>query len=158
MSRTTEQEARVARVLAETLGVDVRPTRLNLGSWGRTDGYCSLASGWRLVVETENAQSHPSTNVAKLWPWLEEHPGEHVVLVHAFFAGDGAEPPSRAIENSRGRLARWMAAKMEAGLAGRFHYRRVVDLEPATLAELRSLIESLAVIKDATAGKRGIGS
>ena len=43
-----------------------------LGRFGRADACISFGKNGYLLLEYENRQNHPSTNVAKLWPWLEE--------------------------------------------------------------------------------------
>src|SRR4051794_2657698 len=66
----------------------------------------------RLYVETERpGQSHPTTNVVKYWPWLEEEPNRRLVLVQLF------------LDNQhRRRLTTWIAERMKREFGERFRY------------------------------------
>ena len=120
-------ETLVREVLTERLNIRFVERRLHLGQWGRTDGECVLGDGTRLILEVESSQKHPSTNVLKLWPYLEENQSLSVLLVQAFF------PDSPGLESSRGNVACWLADKLQTILGARFSYRRVIlsrDGEP----------------------------
>ena len=79
----------------------------------RGDFGCTLGDlDTRLYVETERpGQAHPTTNVVKYWPWLDEDPSRRLVLVHLFFAN-----------SHRRRLTSWVADRMEREFGERFRY------------------------------------
>ena len=76
-------ESLVREVLAQHLAIQFTEARSHLGSWGRTDGEATLGDHARLFLEVESMQKHPSTNVLKVWPFLEENKSLSVLLVHA---------------------------------------------------------------------------
>jgi hypothetical protein len=116
----TAPEALVRNLLFDQLNVSCEKSRLSLGQWGYADGWALLKPGLYLLVEVEAQQKHPTTNVLKLWPFLEEHEELAVVLGHFFF------PDSPGLSSSRGKLAQWLATRLESLFPGRFLYRRVV--------------------------------
>jgi hypothetical protein len=133
-------EVKVATDLAALLGVPFVAGSFPLGTWGTADAHARL-NGWRVVLEVESNQKHPSTNVAKLWPWLEEHGDERVLLVQTYFEWS----PGRT--SNRGRVAAWLGARMERELTGRFLYRRLVVGNPSDLDDLRVLVARLLVME-----------
>ena len=92
--------------------------RHSCAPWGQFDRCLELQPDHWLVLEVEGAQNHPTTNVLKAWPVLEESPRLCIFMVHVFLAD------ARARNSSRGRLAQWLGAKMESLLTPRFLYRR----------------------------------
>ena len=73
----------------------------------------SFGENGYLLLEYENRQNHPSTNVAKLWPWLEENTQRVVILVQVYQSEKSS---------SRKELAEWLGRKMELDLPKRFAY------------------------------------
>lgn len=141
MAKTMEVLVREA--LAERLNINFVKSRLHFGKWGRTDGESELGDGTRLILEVESSQKHPSTNVLKVWPYLEENKNLSVILVHAFF------PDSESLHSSRGNLAVWLAGRLEEILRRRFTYRRIIvsrDGEPQEgFSELQDVVQKHAV-------------
>jgi hypothetical protein len=125
-------------VLSQRLDIQFTDTRSHLGPWGHTDGEAKLGDHTRLLLEVENKQKHPSTNVLKVWPFLEENKGLSVLLVHAFF------PDSPGLNSSRGQLASWLAQRLQELLGSRFVYCKIVigrDSEPGEgFSELQAAI------------------
>ena len=118
MSAATEAKMREA--LAAHLQLKFESARCELGTAEKVDGWVRLTERCWLILEVEEGQQHPSTNVLKLWPVLEKRPELTVILAHVFFA------TSRAARNSRGELATWLGSHMESSLHGRFRYRRLI--------------------------------
>jgi len=113
-------EMLVRDALATPLGLAFENGPLVLGEWGKADCWALLHERCRLLLEVESQQTHPSTNVLKVWPFLEEQKDLSVLLVHAFFVD------SRSLRSSRAKLASWLGARLESMFPGRFWYRRVV--------------------------------
>ena len=113
-------ESLVRKVLAERLEIQFTADHAKLGDWGLSDGEAKLSDQTLLLLEVESTQKHPSTNVLKVWPFLEENKSKSVLLVHAFFE----DSPGRT--NSRGELANWLAHRMQDILGSRFVYRRII--------------------------------
>lgn len=124
MSKSDEELAR--RLLTEALGVTFSPGKLDLGGWGESDLHADPAPLRKLIVEVEHGQKHPTTNIAKIWPWLEAQPDVRVLFVHAFITPN-------AIPGNRQRVAAWIGEQLEHELQGRLLYRRlVIDNEKIT--------------------------
>jgi hypothetical protein len=131
-------ESLVREVLERRFEIRFTDVSFNLGDWGRTDGKATLSDHTYLLLEVESMQKHPSTNVLKIWPFLEENKGLSVLLVHAFF------PDSPGRENSRGKLASWLVPRMHEILGYRFEYCRIViDRDGKPREGFRELQEAL---------------
>ncbi len=115
-----DPESLVCEVLTEHLKIQFTEDRSHFEKWGRTDGEATLGDQTLLLLEVESMQKHPSTNVLKVWPFLEENENKSVLLVHAFFE----DSPGRT--SSRGELANWLALRMQDILGSRFIYRRII--------------------------------
>jgi hypothetical protein len=117
MSR--EDEVHVAALVGTVLSLAFRDKKLDLEGWGEADSYCELPGERYVVVEVEASQKHPTTNIAKLWPWLDARPKARVLFIHAII-----DP--NPIPKNRLRLAAWLGQRMEREYRGRFAYRRLV--------------------------------
>lgn len=113
-----------------------------LSGWGTADGWQTLRNGARIALEVEDQQGHPSTNVLKYWPWLDERPSERLLLIQVF------GPWSRGRISNRGRLATWIGSRIEAQCGGRFHYRRIDLGFPEFDGQLAAVKVSLAELAD----------
>lgn len=120
MIMALKPESLVRSILSEQLNIQFAKSCSQLGGWGRTDGEAQLGGGKLLLLEVESSQKHPSTNVLKVWPFLEANEDLSVLLVHAFF------PDSPGLDSSRGELAAWLAQKLHDTLGTRFIYRRII--------------------------------
>lgn len=136
-----EIESKVRTYLEERLDVEFEPSPLSIGTRERVDGWVRLSSGWLLILEVEDQQTHPTTNVLKLWPYLEQQPNASVVLIHVYF------PKSRAFASSRSTLATWLGKKLEEIFPSRFAYRRLdIDWQSSSCTgyeELQSMLRSI---------------
>lgn len=112
-------DALVAALVAKALDLPAVPKGLALDGWGRADRHWALGGGRYVFLEVETSQRHPTTNVLKYWPWLEEHPTDRAILVHAFVEPIGISP-------NRLRLAQWIGERIARDVSGRFWYRRIV--------------------------------
>jgi hypothetical protein len=115
---TAAIEEAIAALVGKAIGVVFSDTRRSCAPWGQFDRCIELQSNRWLVLEVEGSQNHPTTNVLKAWPLLEDQPQLAIFMIHVFL------PNARARSTSRGRLALWLGEKMESQLAPRFHYRR----------------------------------
>ncbi|MBI1906913.1 MAG: hypothetical protein HYS20_11885 [Rhodocyclales bacterium] len=125
MSR--EKEDLVRGALSSALEVDFGKKGLRLSEWGRSDGLALLLDQTHLILEVENTQKHPDTNVLKLWPYLTENPAISVVLIQVFVKSH------QSLNGSRQRLAGWLARKMEQEILRRFKYYQLVFEQPSDL-------------------------
>lgn len=135
MSRA--DEARVAKDIGSALGIRFEAGNLILGKWGMSDCYATLGQHSYLVLEVETSQKHPTTNVAKLWPYLEEKPETRIFLIHAYFQA------SPGHKSNRGEIATWLGRKMEKGLGERFQYFPIVVDRPERDKENQRLREAV---------------
>jgi hypothetical protein len=110
----------VRALLAERLNLRFEDKRQPVDQWGHADGLAILPNGVSLVLEVEAKQKHPTTNVLKYWPYLENHEDRRIVLGHCFF------PDSPGLASSRGKLALWLGERLEQIFEGRFFYQRLV--------------------------------
>lgn len=131
MSRPTERQ--LTGVISSILGESATPAP-RLDHPEKWDAHWLLVSGWELALEVEEGQRHPCTNVAKYWAWLERNPSRRLALVHVYF------PTSRALDDKRDLLGRFLAEKMVSALPGRFSYFRV------TLRSLADALEDLTEV------------
>jgi hypothetical protein len=118
MTAEVEQNARDA--VAQLLGLTFQVGKPSLGTGEKVDGWIKLTDDRWIILEVEDGQQHPTTNVLKLWQFLDREPEMSIILIHIYFNN------SRAVNNSRGKLATWVGKKMETILPGRFYYRRVI--------------------------------
>lgn len=130
-------EVRVAREIGSVLGIGLEARGLILNTWGKSECFARLGQHSYLVLEVETSQKHPTTNVAKLWPFLDENPATHIFLIHAYFQG------SVGRESSRGRIAAWLGRKMEEILEERFRYFRIVVDGPDYDKQIRVLRQAV---------------
>jgi len=114
-----KEEKRVREYLERRLNLKFEQGRLDIGTRERVDAWAQLARPWFLILEVEDQQNHPTTNVSKLWSFLESKRDVRVVLVHVYF------PTSRAATSSRGDLATWLGKRLERMFPKRFKYRRL---------------------------------
>ena len=129
MKKTKNENIDISRILENELGVSFSNYEFKLDSWGDVDNYCELNNGDLLLLECEQGQKHPNTNVLKLYPYLEQHPKKRIVLIHYFF-------PENKSPKNRLALCDFIAKKMEILFNGRFQY---VSLK----CEKSSLLEKL---------------
>jgi len=141
-------EDRVACAIERDFGVRFSK-RVRLGGWGYTDNAVELSDRVLLVLETEATQSHPCTNVLKLWPYLEENPRLRVILVHVFQSGAKNERSSRA------RLASFVAAKLCDELPESFACCRLqIDEADVLHGETHELQQLLQEARSGELGRR----
>ncbi len=118
MTADVEQEVRES--LSSLLALSFENTKPDLGTREKVDGWAKLSENHWLILEVEDGQKHPTTNVLKLWRFLDVRPEISIILIHVYFND------SKAIKSSRGTLAAWLGEKMETILHGRFYYRRLI--------------------------------
>jgi len=111
---------RVTRLVARVLGINVQFREYKLDNWGKVDRAAKLNSKALVFVEVECGQTHPDTNVLKVWPYLERKKKLRIFLVQCYLL------ESRALRGSRRRLAGWIGGKMEELLKNRFFYAEIM--------------------------------
>ena len=121
--------------------------RLEGGEWGRSEFHFELSVDCLLILEVERSQKHPHGNVAKLWPWLVEHPDKSVLLIQAYDRESLAHPKPK-IPKSRRRVAAWLGRALEGMFPDRFWYHcRVVDItnrrEISRIGVIQKLVDRL---------------
>lgn len=115
MKKTAEENIQIADIIGNALGVSFHNEEFSLDEWGDVDDWCELSHDMLILLECENSQKHPNTNVMKLYPWLEKYPKVHVILIHYFF------PENKAPKNRIG-LCDFIAGKMMNEFGVRFEY------------------------------------
>lgn len=115
MKKTKNENIDISRILEKELGVSFSNYEFKLDSWGDVDNCCELNNDDLLLLECEQGQKHPNTNVLKLYPYLEQHPNKRIVLIHYFF-------PENKSPKNRLALCDFIATKMETLFNDRFQY------------------------------------
>jgi len=135
-------EQKVRESLTNLTSLSFEKTKPDLGSREKVDGWAKLTENRWLILEVEDSQKHPTTNIAKLWRFLDGNPDISIILAHVYF------PDSKAIKSSRGDLASWLGIQIEQLLPGRFYYRRlIIDREYLTWTGNEELIKTIAYFK-----------
>jgi gamma-glutamylcyclotransferase (GGCT)/AIG2-like uncharacterized protein YtfP len=146
MSEASRQHGEeVADELRHALGLDFS-SRLDLGEHGLVDWWARLDDRRLVFLEFEFAQRHPSTNVAKCWPWLKTNAEARVLFIHAYDKGREAARP----KGSRRRLAAFLGAELSAVLDGRFSYV-AIDTPPGreAIEQVRTAVARFRAPADA---------
>lgn len=120
----------VSQIIEKALGVTFRNEEFQLGIWGHVDNWCEVSHDTILLLECERKQKHPNTNVLKLYPYLEEFPKAHVILLHYFFQENKA-PKNRVA------LCHFMGDKLENNFGVRFQYAHMKCKEELIANELK---------------------
>jgi hypothetical protein len=127
------------RQIATRLGGVLLIPELPLARLGsRADYGLALGSSHSsyLYVEIEVGQTHPTTNVLKYWPWLDEDERRSLILVQLFQGN-----------KHRRSLTQWLSERMTRELGGRFRYFGLdLPLEDAALEAIAA--EVAAAWKD----------
>ena len=129
LAMSKADETRVSELLSQELGLELSNRKYYLNGWGEADNFYQISDDKFLVLEVETSQKHPSTNVLKLWPYMEENIERSIVLIQTFF------PDSPGLKSNRGKLSAWVASKMSESLLSRFYYFRLVVSKEFTLIE-----------------------
>lgn len=140
MKTTNTENHIISAIVGKELGIRFQDREFSLGKWGDVDNYCEVASNRYVLMECENAQKHPNTNVLKLYPYLEENPGVSIILLHYFF-------PKNQAPKSRRMLCDYIANKIEQEFRGRFQYISLptdVTLIEAALNQKNGLVQLLS--------------
>jgi hypothetical protein len=115
MKKTSKENIAISETISKALGITFINEEFSLGKWGEVDNWCELSNDTIVLLECEKGQKHPNTNILKLYPWLEEFPKVHVILLHYFF------PENKAPKN-RVALCSYIGEKMENNFGIRFQY------------------------------------
>lgn len=115
MKNTAKENIVISQAIEKALGITFSNEEFSLDGWGDVDNWCQLSNDILVLLECEKGQKHPNTNVLKLYPYLEEFPLVHIILIHYFF------PENKAPKN-RVRLCHFVGEKLEAEFGVRFQY------------------------------------
>lgn len=118
MKATNLRNREVANLIGKELNIVFKHEELSLNGWGEVDDYAIINEDSWVLLECENAQKHPNTNVLKLYPFLEENPNLSIILIHVFFSENKA-PKNRI------NLCDFIANKMIKEFGKRFQYKRI---------------------------------
>ena len=118
MKRTSKANTVISEILEEELGITFDNREFNLNSWGHVDNYCKLSIDTLVLLECERGQKHPTTNVLKVYPFLEEQNRLHVILIHYFF-------PENKTPKNRLALCDFLGNKLEKKFGIRFQYAQM---------------------------------
>ena len=100
--------------IAHKLDIEFEPSEFKLDEWGNVDFYYKK-DNLLVLLEVEKSQKHPNTNVAKVWPYLEENPKIKVLLIQII------REENRAPRN-RIALCDFLGQKMENVFPDRFRF------------------------------------
>ncbi len=147
MRRTSSKNIPISKAIEKALSITFSNEEFSLGGWGEVDNWCQLSYDTLILLECEHGQKHPTTNVLKLFPYLEEFPKVHVILLHYFF------PENKAPKN-RVELCSFIGKKLESNFGIRFQYVHLNCTQDSIANELnkhdRLLMQSLPNWKKAT--------
>jgi hypothetical protein len=136
MSNTKETENKIAKLLARKLDVKFKSEPFPHQEWGKPDKWAQLSPNKYLLLEVEEGQTHPDTNVLKVWPYLEDHPKHRIFLIQAFFR------KRRSRNSSRARLGEWIGGKLKQLFSKQFYYRKI------TIGENNKIINDQGSLKE----------
>jgi hypothetical protein len=120
MSKTSENK--VAKLLQKTLPLEFECTRFKLGEsgkWGEVDKVSKVCPNKYVFLEVEEGQTHPDTNVLKVWPYLQENRRVRIFLIQVFL------PKCLNKSKSRVLLSEWTACEIEKRFPRAFQYWRI---------------------------------
>jgi hypothetical protein len=115
-----KDEMDIANFITEQIKIEFTGGQFKLNTWGQVDKWVELKKDIFFFVEIETKQKHPSTNVLKVWPYLEENSNAKIFLIQTYF------PNSSGVNSNRGRMGEWIAAKIKATFPKRFDYHKLV--------------------------------
>ena len=110
MPKVTEENL----CIANKLGIHFESSEFKLDKWGNVDFYYKKEN-LLVLLEVEKSQKHPNTNVAKVWPYLEENPNKKILLIQII------REENRAPKN-RLALCDFLGDKMENVFPDRFRF------------------------------------
>lgn len=119
MKRTNQDIIKIAQSIGEELNVKFNHEEFSLNGWGEVDDYAIVNENYFILLECENSQKHPNTNVLKLFPFLEENSNLTIKLYHIFLKKNKA-PKNRI------KLCDFVAEKMKLNFGARFSYIRIM--------------------------------
>lgn len=99
--------------------------------WGFPDGADTLKDGSFIFYEIEEGQQHPSTNVLKYWPVLEENNKMSIILIQWLIR--------KARSKNRWELSMFTGNKMMQAFPGRFEYVFLMLEDDANKEKLKEL-------------------
>jgi hypothetical protein len=117
VSNTSEKK--VAELLQKILSLEFSKNRDQLGRWGEVDRVSKVCSNKYVFLEVEEGQTHPDTNVLKVWPYLEENRRVRIFLIQVFL------PKCLKKCQSRVLLSEWTGGKLATRFPKRFRYCRI---------------------------------
>jgi hypothetical protein len=93
---------------------------VDIEKWGIVDRCHVVNSNKYIFLEIEKGQSHPDTNVSKVWPYLRKNDKVHIFLIQVFFTECLGKCKSRVL------LSEWIGNELEKQFHRRFHYFKIV--------------------------------
>jgi len=118
MKKTAHKNIPISQAIEKALGITFSNKEFSLGGWGEVDNWCQLSHDTLVLLECESGQKHPTTNVLKLFPYLEEFPKVNVILLHYFI-------PENKTPKNRVALCHFLGEKLENTFGIRFQYVHV---------------------------------
>jgi hypothetical protein len=138
---TKARNIRYSNLVANEIKLNLEDKEYNYGNGiGKADNYC-YQNGWLIVFEIEYGQSHPNTNVIKIWPYLDKTKNEKIFLIHVI-----VPHPDKKISPNRINLCDFAANKICANHPKRFKYHRITwsenkyDWLPGLLNDLEGVL------------------
>lgn len=123
--------------LGAFLGLGFANEEIQLLNWGNADNYCIIDQDLLLLMEVEVGQKHPTTNIIKIWPYLEQNKSLKIILVHLI------TDPSK-ISRNRLMLCHFIGQKMETEFDSRFRYAyQENDFTEISMIQIKKIIDDL---------------
>ena len=115
-----ERNIRYSNLVASEIELDLVNEEFDYGfGIGKADNY-GYQNDWIVTIEIEYGQSHPNTNVVKVWPYLDKTENERICLIHIILPH-----PNKKISPNRINLCDFVANKINAEYSERFKYYRM---------------------------------
>ncbi len=115
MKKTAKDNIEISKLIGTVLGVSFKNEEFSLGKWGDVDNWTQFTDDTLILIECEKGQKHPTTNVLKLYPYLEENLRVNIILFHYFY-------PENKTPKNRLALCNYLGIKMEQQFEERFQY------------------------------------
>jgi hypothetical protein len=108
-----------SNAIGTALGLQLTGKEYSLDAYGRADNHCRLNESLLFLVEIEMSQRHPEMNVLKVWPYLQNHEDQNIILVQHIIDRTSVSP-------NRLLLCHWLNDEMAKTLASRFRYHLII--------------------------------
>jgi len=137
MKNTEQKDKDFTDRIASALKIKFTDKELSLDGWGHADNYVFLDNNKLLIAEIEIGQKHPTTNILKLWPFLENNPKLSIFLIHVLTNENN-------VSKNRLKICHFLGDKLEKLYPKRFRYYYVNGtLDKETISGIKTKLAEL---------------